>query len=109
MTGRKPNSDLKDHIEMLKEIGRRGAAWRGYAVAEYTVKQELNCNDSSIILEYGLDDATRDRLIVHGRQDAAHALCNTVFCLGAITWLRGLVLVTIALQVVILLRLFHFV
>ncbi|MCX7308848.1 MAG: hypothetical protein NTZ72_13270 [Afipia sp.] len=33
---------------------------------------------SDIQREYDIDDATRDRLIVHTRHDAAHALLNTI-------------------------------
>jgi hypothetical protein len=54
--------------------------------------------------EYNLDQATRDRLIVHTRQDAAHALLNTITIMNDVrrtnrryrnTWV-GLILVCVA-------------
>jgi hypothetical protein len=37
---------------------------------------------------YNLQDDTRDRLLAHARQDAAHALCNTVTLLDQVKILR---------------------
>ena len=38
--------------------------------------------------EYGLDQTTRDRLLAHTRQDAAHALLNTVTLMKEVRELR---------------------
>jgi hypothetical protein len=54
-----------------------GDNWDNYAVARDVLHGELGLNGEPAQHEYYLDQATRDTLLTHGRQDAAHALCNT--------------------------------
>lgn len=48
---------------------------RNQDVAYRTTMDEVEGRSPAV---YDLDDERRDVLIVHARQDAAHALCNTI-------------------------------
>lgn len=67
---------LASAVRMQRELGMKGDNWDNYAVAQATLHDELGYNGTQRH-PYSLDEATRDILIVHGRQDAAHALANT--------------------------------
>ena len=44
---------------------------------------------------YGLDEERRDAILVHARQDAAHALCNTMVIAKQLDALRVLALLNL--------------
>jgi hypothetical protein len=56
---------------------------------------------------YHLDEDRRDILLVHSRQDVAHALSNTISLLKAIHTLTLLTLVLVALLFAVALRLWQ--
>ena len=57
-------------------------------VAKNVLHDELGYFSDSDDDDYGLDETTRDRLIAHGRQDAAHTLINTMDLMKAISKLE---------------------
>jgi hypothetical protein len=67
---------LRSSREMLPSRSDKEASDNG-VIARNTLHMELGYY-SDKQLEYHLDEATRDRLTVHTRQDAAHALLNTI-------------------------------
>jgi hypothetical protein len=69
-------------------MGQKGPFWDNYATAQITLDGDLGRFEDRAPFIYDLDDAARDRLIVHARQDAAHALLNTSTMLGQLAWVR---------------------
>src|SRR5260370_19801339 len=67
---------LRSSREMLPSRSDKEAS-DNEVIARNTLHMELG-NYSDKQLEYHLDEATRDRLVVYTRQDAAHALLNTI-------------------------------
>jgi hypothetical protein len=64
--------DLRMRLRAIREIGDD----RGFAnatIARNVLHEDLGYFDTSL-QTYNLDEATRDRLLVHARQDAAHAV-----------------------------------
>lgn len=77
-------------------------------VAREGLHGELGYIDDGVPTVYNLDDDTRDRLIAHGRQDAAHALGNTINISQAFgpalrrqKWMFRILLVAVALLIYI--------
>jgi hypothetical protein len=68
----------------------KGDNWDNYAVGFETLEGDLG-RGASRPQPYDFDDTTRDILIAHTRQDAAHALLNTISLLRRLTALRRLV------------------
>ena len=50
---------------------------------------------------YGLDTESRDTILVHARQDAAHALCNTILAANRLASLRALALFNLGALVLV--------
>jgi hypothetical protein len=60
-----------------RSLGQKGAFWDNYATARVTLEGDLGQFTDQPPAYYDLDEPTRDRLLAHARQDAAHALLNT--------------------------------
>lgn len=77
-------------------------------VARGNLHGELGYHDDGNERVYNLDEQTRDRLIVHGRQDAAHALLNTISLLRVQEqhqkWNRRLLIICVVMLAIILIR-----
>ncbi|CCV06714.1 conserved hypothetical protein [Mesorhizobium metallidurans STM 2683] len=79
---------------------------RNSMVARNILHEELGYF-SDVQTSYSLDEETRDRLIAHGRQDAAHALTNTIALMesqASRRWTNRLLLIAVALLVYIAYR-----
>src|SRR5438874_1359221 len=68
---------LKESIRTQRSLGMKGEFWDNHTVARHTVDEEVGRLGEPTIYGYGFDDGIREVLLTHGRQDVAHALCNT--------------------------------
>jgi hypothetical protein len=68
---------LKSSLSAIKAVGG-GVDDIDAEVARNILNEDLGNFSGSYLTNYALDDETRDRLIAHARQDAAHAvvLCS---------------------------------
>ncbi len=55
----------------------KGEHWDNYAIARYTLHDELGMHGEHAQHTYDLSRDEYHTLLAHGRQDAAHTLCNT--------------------------------
>jgi hypothetical protein len=81
---------LKKALKAAQMFAVRGTDWnatKNRLVAQNILHEELG-QFSDIQSMYDLDEATRNRLIAHTRQDAAHALCNTITLMEEVRSLR---------------------
>jgi hypothetical protein len=78
---------LRDILDSLEKYGPTESN-RNLIVAKNTMDEELGRFGKEHLNEYHFDELTRDRLVVHTRQDAAHALCNTISLLDKISLLN---------------------
>lgn len=67
---------LRSSLNAQRSMGRKGEHWDNYATARNVLHEELGMYGSPTS-SYQLNEQTRDVLLAHGRQDSAHALCNT--------------------------------
>src|ERR1700730_16922244 len=67
---------LASALAMQPKRGTTGENKANYLVAKNVLNEEMG-GYGEYTVEYQLGQKTRDVLLVHGRQDAAHALCNT--------------------------------
>lgn len=65
---------LRSELRFIKDFGG-GRAQRDAAIARNVLHEDLGYYDSQQFV-YSLDEDTRDRLIAHARQDAAHAVIS---------------------------------
>lgn len=72
----KPEDHLRQQLAFAKDMGARDGSILNSIVAKNVLHEDLGRFDS-FLPRYNLDEDTRDRLIVHARQDAAHAVINT--------------------------------
>ena len=100
----KRDENLRFAIKAQHALGMKGDNWDNYAIARETLQGDLGYEGGSKA-SYNLDTDTRDILIAHARQDAAHALCNTTSLLGRVQVLTRLVylLIVICLGLCVLL------
>ncbi len=67
---------LTHALKMQPRFGITGEHSANFIIAKNVLDEEMGrYGDHS--LEYSLQQKTKDTLLAHGRQDAAHALCNT--------------------------------
>lgn len=64
-------------IKARHALGLKGESWDNQAIARDVLFDDLGYNRADRP-HYHLDDQTKDILLVHARQDAAHALSNTI-------------------------------
>jgi hypothetical protein len=74
---------LKMQLAMSKDMGWKDHNALNLVVARNVLQEDLG-RFAGRLHAYHLDDDTRDRLLAHTRQDAAHALCNTAVLLDQI-------------------------
>lgn len=67
------DADLKTRLNVIRTVEGNNQAAIDAVKARNILHEELGYF-SDPQTEYGLDDATRNRLIAHTRQDAAHAV-----------------------------------
>jgi hypothetical protein len=98
---------------LKSKLGPKGEHWDNYAIAQNVLHEELGYHGEPEQPPYELNEATRDTLIVHARQDAAHALCNTKSMLdinlkisSQLRLLNFLVIITVGLLVAIVVKLY---
>lgn len=68
---------LRISLDTLKQFGTPTETEINAVISRHTLHAELGYF-SDPQTGYGLNDGKRDRLIAHGRQDAAYALLNTI-------------------------------
>lgn len=111
MSHESSHAALQSSIAALKLVGKTGDSWRNHAVAQNTLQDELGEFPANFQSHYELDEATRDRLLAHTRQDSAHALLNTISLLLRLQWLQRqltiFMLVTVGLLTAIAWKLWH--
>ena len=73
-------------------------------VARATLQQDLG-ELSDPVADYCFGETVRDRLIAHARQDAAHALLNTISALETLRTIRRLLIACLAVIIYIAWRL----
>ncbi|MGG3814203.1 hypothetical protein ABEV34_21525 [Methylorubrum rhodesianum] len=100
MTSR-PDDHIAQAIRVQRDLGMKGDNWDNHAVARGTLYGDLGYEGSNQSF-YDLDEPTRDRLLAHARQDAAHALCNTTSLLKRLRSVERLMYVSILANVVLL-------
>lgn len=92
-------------IKAQRSLGMKGDSWDNYAVARDTLNGDLGLAGKQRDA-YNLDQNTRDILLAHARQDAAHALCNSISLLNRIKNLnRVIYCLTVLIIVLILINL----
>jgi hypothetical protein len=72
---------LAHALKMQPRFGISGEHSANLVVAKNVVDEEMG-RYGDHQLEYSLQQKTKDTLLAHGRQDVAHALCNSRF------WIR---------------------
>lgn len=97
-------------IETQHIVGNKSANDDNTVIARYTLHEELGYRGERRE-PYHLDQDTRDILLAHTRQDAAHSLLNTISLLKKVDSLalsvRRLLWLSSALLICVLILLFH--
>jgi hypothetical protein len=71
------DTPLQAAVRAQREMGMKGESWDNYAIARYTLEGELGLNGQTAQHVYDLSRDEYNTLLANGRQDVAHALCNT--------------------------------
>jgi hypothetical protein len=79
---------LKSMLQTSRKLGQTKHSELNLWVARNTFEEEIGRFGDDHLVDYGLDERKRDLLIAHGRQDVAHALCNTIHILDEIELLK---------------------
>lgn len=76
------SNNLRDWARALvagnRDIGLKGENWKNEAIASAVLHAELGYLGNGIKHKYNLNEDTEDTLLAHARQDAAHALLNSI-------------------------------
>ncbi|MCJ2112970.1 hypothetical protein MKK64_17455 [Methylobacterium sp. E-025] len=83
-------------------LGVKGDSADGGVIARETLHDELGYNGPPET-QYDLDQGTRDILLAHARQDAAHALCNSIALLKRVKELTRAVYLLGSITIVLVL------
>lgn len=75
LVGQTAEQDLKVRLETIRTVEGNNQAAFDETAARNILHEDLGRFDGEVTT-YGLDQATRDRLIAHTRQDAAHAVLS---------------------------------
>ena len=81
------------------KLVRAGRLQTNAAIARHTLAGDLGEHSDSWLTDYSLDEATRDRLLAHARQDASHAVIATERLASRVrllTWVGFAILVVLA-------------
>lgn len=73
----KSDKRIQSTIKARRAVGLKGESWDNQAIARDVLFDELGYNRAERP-HYHLDDQTKDILLAHVRQDASHALSNTI-------------------------------
>ncbi|GJE59948.1 hypothetical protein [Methylobacterium trifolii] len=73
----KATKRIQSTIKIRNAVGLKGESWDNQAIARDVLFDELGYNRVDRP-HYSLDDQTKDILLAHARQDASHALGNTI-------------------------------
>lgn len=90
MTKENGEEDLRRRLHTAREIHGPNEDWDRVAnqiVAQNVLHSDLGYH-SDYLPTYALDNATRDRLLAHARQDAAHVVSNTISLMREVRWLK---------------------
>jgi hypothetical protein len=93
--------DLRMRLRAIREIGDD----QGFAdatIARNVLHEDLGYFDAPL-QTYNLDDATRDRLLVHARQDAAHAVITVGSLAKEMRKLRRMLTLSLGISVMLVL------
>jgi len=104
-------------IEMLSGASEDTRGPKIAAMALNILEKDLGSYSDSAAVDYALDEATRDRLIAHARQDASHAVLIAYDILAAVSQLErrlrntqiALTVFGSAIVLLLILHIFHFV
>ncbi len=96
MTAGGDDDDGNAPLVRVREFGQKGPFWDNYAIAQNVLHEDMDDGQ-----RYRFDDAQRDRIMAHARQDASHAVLNTSSILDALTRIQRLLKVAVALLVII--------
>src|SRR5262245_45690824 len=77
---------------------------QNHTIAQHTLHEELGQYGGELQQFYDFDRDIADTLLAHGRQDAAHALLNTITLMKDVRRLKYLVLLVLVLLIVLLFR-----
>jgi uncharacterized membrane protein YccC len=83
----KAEEHLRQQLSFARDMGTKDPSNLNSIAARNILHEDLGRFDT-ILHRYQLDDDTRNRLIAHVRQDAAHALLNTATLLQQVRALR---------------------
>ncbi|ACB27625.1 hypothetical protein [Methylobacterium radiotolerans] len=95
------NDRIRFAIRAQRDLGMKGDSWDNHAIAHGTLQGDLGTNGKPRD-PYYLDDVTRDILIAHSRQDAAHGLLNTMSLLKRVRQLTIAVYLLMALVLLLI-------
>ncbi|MBY3314746.1 hypothetical protein [Rhizobium laguerreae] len=98
--GQTAEQDLQARLQAIRSMGG-GQADVDATIARNILHEDLGHFDGQLTI-YGLDDATRDRLIAHSRQDAALAVLNVGTLTKEARALRRWISVVVVLLVVLI-------
>jgi hypothetical protein len=84
----KAEEDLNSTLKVFDRLDITDHSTRNGAIAKNVLDEELGRFEDTP-RNYSIDKATRDRLLVHGRQDVAHALLNTIILTKALVRNEG--------------------
>ena len=87
---------LQSKLRVAREMGTKDPASINGITARNVLHEELGYFGETPH-NYGLDERTRDALLAHVRQDAAHALLNSITTLNELRRLKRLAWVTLGL------------
>jgi len=94
------DADLEGRLNAIRQIQGNNPAALDAATARNILHEELGrFTDPQTI--YHLDEATRDRLLAHSRQDAAHALLTALRSSKDIAEVKRLLKIAVILLLVI--------
>ena len=79
----KAEDELNSMLKVWDKYGITDHSTRNGAIARNVLGEELGRFEDTPT-NYTIDQSTRDRLLVHGRQDVAHALLNTILLTNAL-------------------------
>jgi hypothetical protein len=68
--------ELASTLKAWRDMGLTSEHQENLAIARNVTNEEMG-RYGEHALEYSLQQKTKDTLLAHGRQDVAHALCNT--------------------------------
>jgi hypothetical protein len=93
--------DLAGILEVVDRYSGKESTKNG-AVARSILQEEIGRFGKEHLPLYELDENTRDRLLAHGRQDVAYALCNTISLLKEVAVLKNRVNLLGGMSIVLL-------